>query len=64
MSLWQLSHCLLQEKRSLLDQLQENKRAKDESVQEIICELKSLQQQDNRRLLKVKLNWVFLRHFY
>ena len=47
----------------MLDQLQENKRAKDESVQEIICELKSLQQQDNRRLLKVKLNCVFFASF-
>ena len=47
----------------MLDQLQENKRAKDESVQEIISELKSLQQQDNRRLLKVKLNCVFFASF-
>ena len=47
----------------MLDQLQENKRTKDESVQEIISELKSLQQQDNRRLLKVKLNCVFFASF-
>ena len=47
----------------MLDQLQENKRAKDESVQEIISELKSLQQQDNRRLLKVKLNCFFFASF-
>ena len=43
------------EKRSLLDQLHQTRREREESVQEVITELKSQQAQDNRRLGKVSL---------
>ena len=44
---------LFQEKRSLLDQLEETKRGQDETLQEVVSQLKSQQLQDTARINKV-----------
>ena len=50
---------LLQEKRSLLDQLEETKRGQDETLQEVVSELKSQQLQDTARINKVSQHVFF-----
>ena len=44
---------MFQEKRSLMDQLEETARGRDETLQEVIRQLKAQQLQDTARINKV-----------